>query len=160
MGDIMKKYILIIISFVFFIDQFVKILVINSFTYNHTITVIPHFFYLTYVKNTGGAWSLFSDISSLLLIIGILSICLLFYYIYKKEIYKFSEVIYLGLLFGGVLGNFFDRLIHGGVIDYIGLIFGNYYFPIFNFADMCIVCSGLLLVIDLFRSDINGNRSK
>ena len=65
-----------------------------------------------------------------------------------------------GLVIGGILGNFIDRLIYKGVIDYLGFIFGSYYFPIFNLADICIVIGTFILIIDTVRSDFCGNRSK
>lgn len=143
----------------FIIDQLTKGVVTNLISYQEAIDVIPNFFYLTYVKNTGGAWSILSGNVVFLLIIGFLCIIALGYFINKKEDFTKLEVTYLGLIIGGVLGNLFDRLIHKSVIDFIGLVFGSYYFPVFNFADICIVCGGILLIIDSFKGDKNGNRS-
>lgn len=156
--DLKKKILLIsIISFIF--DQLLKYIIISFISYQENISLIPRFLYLTYVKNTGGAWSMFSNNSYLLILIGIICIYGLGYYIYKKKNFSRLETLYFGLIIGGILGNFLDRILNGGVIDYIGLIFGNYYFPIFNLADICIVCGTGLLVIDSFRGDKNGNRS-
>lgn len=131
----------------------------SIFSYQQTFYLIPKFLYFTYVKNTGGAWSIFSNSTWFLLIIGLICIIALSYYIYRKEDFNYLEVIYFGLIIGGILGNFIDRIFHSGVIDYIGFIFGNYYFPIFNIADICIVCGGILLMIDSLRSDQDGIRS-
>ena len=128
--------------------------------YEETIPVVSHFFYLTYVKNTGGAWSILSGNSFLLLGIGICFLVGLVYYMIKKDTFTSFEVVSYSLLIGGVLGNFIDRMIYGGVIDYLGFIFGNYYFPIFNYADICIVVGVGLLLIDGIRSESYGNRSK
>lgn len=155
----MKKKIFEIGIFTFILDQFVKFLIISIFSYQETSFLIPKFLYITYVKNTGGAWSIFSNNPWILLIVGIISIGGLGYYIYKKDSFNYLEFIYLGIIIGGVLGNFVDRLFRGGVIDYIGVILGNYYFPIFNIADICIVCGAVLLIIDGLRSDQDGIRS-
>lgn len=131
----------------------------SIFSYQETNFLIPKFLYFTYVKNTGGAWSIFSNNTWILLAVGIVCIIGLGYYIYKRENFSLLEVIYLGLIIGGILGNFVDRVFRGGVVDYIGFIFGSYYFPVFNIADICIVCGGVLLLIDSLRSDQDGIRS-
>lgn len=159
MVHILKKEILKIGTGVFILDQFVKFIIMSIFTYQETVFVIPKFLYFTYVKNTGGAWSIFSNSVWFLLIIGIICVIGLGYYIYKKDKFSLLEVIYLGLIIGGILGNFIDRLFRSGVIDYIGLVFGDYYFPVFNIADICIVGGAFLLMIDSLRSDQDGIRS-
>lgn len=143
----------------FILDRILKLLIIFSISYQESINIIDNFFYLTYVKNTGGAWSILSGNTIILLIIGLLAIGILVYYILKKEEISFLEMLSFGLVIGGILGNFIDRLIYKGVIDYLGFIFGSYYFPIFNLADICIVIGTFILIIDTVRSDFYGNRS-
>ena len=155
----MKKKIYLISTILLIIDQFVKHLVITNISYSDTIFLVPKFFYLTYVKNTGGAWSIFQDNFIFLLCISIAAIIFFFYYLSKKESYSIIEIIYLGLLFGGVLGNFIDRLCYHGVVDYLGFIFGSYYFPIFNIADMAVVIGvGLIILEIIFEDYINGKK--
>ena len=156
----LKKKIYLISTILLIVDQFVKHLVIANISYSVTIFLVPKFFYLTYVKNTGGAWSIFQDNFIFLLCISIAAIVFFFYYLFKKENYSIIEIIYLGLLFGGVLGNFIDRLCYHGVVDYLGFIFGSYYFPIFNIADISIVCGGILFLIDSFGGDKHGVTSR
>lgn len=155
----MKKKICMIAFFVLIIDQFIKGMIFTNISYGQNMFILPNFFYLTYVKNTGGAWSIFDGSPWLLILIGIISLIALSYYIIKKTSYHTLEIIYLGLIIGGVIGNFLDRLFHNGVIDYIGFQFGSYYFPIFNIADICIVCGVVLIIIDSVRSEQNGIRS-
>ena len=150
----------LLISFIILIiDQFIKHLVMTSLIYRKTYSIISNFFYLTYVKNTGGAWSILSDNIIFLLIVSIICIIGLIIYLFKKNNISKLECIYYSLLFGGIIGNLIDRIFYKGVIDYIGFIFGNYYFPIFNIADICIVCGILLLLIDGWIGDENGIRS-
>lgn len=155
----MKKYIYIIGCILLIIDQLVKGLVTSFIHYQEIIDIIPNFFYITYVKNTGGAWSIFSDNMIILLIIGIVCALGLIYFINKKNYFTKLEVTYLSFITGGLFGNLIDRIIKGGVIDFIGLVFGNYYFPVFNIADICIVCGAILLIIDSIKGDEDGNRS-
>ena len=60
------------------------------------------------------------------------------------------------MLTGGIIGNFIDRIVFSGVYDYIGLIFGSYYYPVFNLADSLIVVSIILLIILEIKGDKNG----
>jgi len=156
----LKKTIYIISIISFILDQLTKYLVINFISFNETITIIPKFFYLTYVKNTGGAFSILNNNTWFLLLIGLIFILFLFNYIIKKEKFNSLEKIYLGLIIGGTLGNLIDRITYGSVIDYIGVIIGSYYFPVFNIADICIVIGAILLIIDSIKGDKNEYRSK
>jgi len=156
----LKKTIYIISIISFILDQLTKYLVINFISFNETITIIPKFFYLTYVKNTGGAFSILNNNTWFLLLIGLICIFFLFNYIIKKEKFNSLEKIYLGLIIGGTLGNLIDRITYGSVIDYIGVIIGSYYFPVFNIADICIVIGAILLIIDSIKGDKNEYRSK
>ena len=68
------------------------------------------------------------------------------------DIHDFDMFIY-SLLLGGVLGNLLDRIIHGYVIDYISLNIFGYHFPIFNFADICIVLGVILLIYAVLKGE-------
>ncbi len=155
----LKKKILAISTSILILDQILKFLVTSVLHYKETVFIIPNFFYLDYIKNQGGAFSIFKNHPLLLLIVGMISIVFLGYYIDKKKNFHLIEIIYLSLIMGGILGNLIDRLLYNGVIDYLGFIFGNYYFPIFNFADISIVSGVILLFIDSIRRDKNGVRS-
>ena len=88
-------------------------------------------------------------------LLAILSL-LAFLVIYKELISKQNETLlnisYIMIL-GGILGNFYDRLVLNHVIDYISVIIFNYHFPIFNFADMLIVIGVLLLIYELWKDE-------
>ena len=77
--------------------------------------------------------------------------------IYDKIVNKNVELLdtlTYSLLLGGVAGNLIDRIIHGDVIDYIGLKIFGYNFPIFNFADICIVLSVILIFASMIKGDL------
>jgi len=156
----MKKLIFFLSFAVFVIDQIIKYWIRIGFSLSETFYFIPNFFYLTYVKNTGGAWSVFQSIPNFLIFINILFLIGIIQYIFRKKFFSFIEVIYLGLIIGGLFGNFIDRIFVGGVIDYIGLQFGNYYYPIFNFADIMIVLGVFLIIVEIIRGEIDEYRSR
>jgi len=144
-----KKYLLFLYSFfIFLIDQVVKYL-INL--YKPSIIVIKNVFFVTYEKNTGVAFSMLSDNKILIIIISIILLSIFLYIIYKdiiinKDNNKLKYISYI-LLLGGILGNLFDRIIRGYVIDFISIKIFGYYFPVFNIADICITVSVIMLII-------------
>ncbi len=156
----MKKKIFSLTLIVFFLDQLLKHIVASKVLLQEAFYIIPRFFYITHVQNTGGAWSIFSSIPYFLVIINIFLLGLLIGYIYKKETFSLVEVIYFGLILGGVLGNLMDRIFLDGVVDYIGVQFGNYYYPIFNFADIAVVIGMALIIIEIIRGEKHENRSR
>lgn len=151
------KYTLAIIS-LFLIDRLFKILVVSYL--KTTVTLIPNMLSLTYVKNIGAAFSLMEGKTPLLIIISLIA----FFFLYKELITRRGNrpIINLSyiLILGGILGNFYDRLVLSYVIDYISVIIFNYYFPIFNFADMLIVIGVLILIYGLWKDDKDEVRNK
>ena len=109
---------------------------------------------LTFVKNTGAAFSLFENNTLLLILIGVVATVGIIIYIYKLIDMDDIDIFSYSLLLGGILGNLLDRIMHGYVIDYISLNIFGYHFPIFNFADMCIVISVILIFISAFKGDL------
>lgn len=120
-----------------------------------TIKVIPNFFSIKYVQNTGAAWGIFSDQTMLLTIIGAIFLIVLNRYLAKEfKFTKFSMIGY-GFLIGGMIGNLVDRILHGYVIDFLSFRIFSYDFPVFNVADILIVVGVFFLVVDLIRGEIN-----
>jgi len=123
------------------LDQLVKILVKVSFSLYESVPIIKPFLYLTYVKNEGIAFGLFQGVTSISIISAIIVVVGVFVYIMgwrPPAIVAYS----LALVAGGAAGNLIDRLIFGGVVDYIDFRF----WPVFNLADIAIVVGSLLLM--------------
>ena len=158
MGDTMKKSLIIVSSVFILLDQLIKIIVRNSIIVGKEIFIIPKFFYLTNVNNTGGAFSILSNNTYFLVLIGIIATGFIIYFLRNKKLSLVEEIAY-GVLVGGIIGNLIDRIIFNSVTDYIGLVFGSYYYPVFNLADIGIVVSVIVLIILEFRGEKNGNRS-
>ena len=144
-----------IFSTIFFVvDQVIKIILSNNLVFNQSYPIIKNFFSLTLVHNTGAAFSLFTGNTILLILIGI--VCMIAIGLYLKKISKLStlDILVYSLLIGGILGNLIDRVVYGYVIDYLSFNFFGYYFPIFNFADMYIVVSVILIIINTIKEDL------
>ncbi len=156
----MKKKLLLLMVLLILIDQLTKNIVITHIFENDYIFIIKNFVYFTFVKNTGAAWSIFSGNVIFLILSTILALFFIYFsFIRKKELKKYEVFLY-ALLLGGILGNFIDRIFYGYVIDYIGLIFSEYYFPIFNFADICIVSSSIMIIYETLKGEKNELSSK
>lgn len=141
----MKKIIPLTLLIVL-IDQIIKILVVTNLSLYNSIKVINNFFSITYVKNDGAAWSLFSGNRIFLILVTIVALIFIIkFLIPKKNINKINIISY-GLLLGGIIGNFIDRIIFGYVIDYLDFTIFNYNFPVFNFSDSCIVISVFIII--------------
>lgn len=153
-----KQEIYKITSIILIIDQFLKLIIKKSLHWNQQIIIIPKFFSLTLVKNTGAAFSILENNTFLLTIISVIVIIIINNYIKKeKKITKLSTIS-LGLILGGIFGNLIDRIIHHGVIDYLSFSFGKYYFPIFNLADIAITIGTALLFIQIIKEDTERNK--
>lgn len=136
------------------IDQAIKFYLTGNMVVNQTNILVKDFLNITYVRNTGAAFSLFEDNIWLLIVIGILAVIGIVIYIGKLADITDFDIFSYSLLLGGVLGNLVDRIIHGYVIDYISLNIFGYHFPIFNFADICIVLSVILIFISSLKGDL------
>lgn len=139
------------------IDQVIKLLISNNITLNTDITIIDKFFYITNVHNNGAAFSSFSGNTIFLIIMSIIALIVIYFCFIKDKDLSKIEVILISMLIGGIIGNFIDRIIFKYVIDYLEFIIFGYYFPIFNFADICIVLSIIGIIILSVKEDICKN---
>ena len=104
-----------------------------------SIKVIPNFLNITYVKNTGAAFSILDGGRIFFIILALVALVILVKYVLlDTKISRFDCISY-SLVFAGIIGNLIDRIFVGGVIDYIHFYLPFYDAQIFNFADMCIV---------------------
>ncbi len=148
-----KKKIYSICGGILLLDQIIKMIIVFKMKLNQYIIVIPKFFKIKYVTNTGAAFSILEDKRYLFIIIATIFFFMLQRYIAKTTITKKLEIVSLGLLMGGILGNLFDRIFYGYVIDYLSFDFFGYSFPIFNVADIGIVIGIVLFSIYVMKSN-------
>ena len=153
----MKK-IGIISLIVIIIDRILKVLVTNNFVLNVRNKIIDGFFYITNCHNEGEAFSLFSGNVLFLIFITLIVLFLIYRTINKENVNKIGILAY-GLLLGGILGNLYDRIFYGYVIDYLDFRIFNFNFAIFNLADAAIVVGAILLIV-FEGSDNDGRKNK
>ena len=139
----MKKEPYIIACFFFIIDLISKQLIIHLMEIGQSIKLINNFFYITFTKNNGAAWSILEDKRILLLIITVFVLFLINKYMNKEKLNKLENFTY-GMIVGGIVGNLFDRIFYGSVVDFLDVKIFGYDYPIFNLADTFIVI-GILI---------------
>lgn len=135
-----NKKLFIIAIIVLFLDKITKWIILN----NHIsyYPVMKNYLSLSYVVNTGAAFSLFENQQFFLIIISTLSIIFFIYYFSKKNI-DFIPQLAWGCLIGGALGNLWDRISYKCVVDFINLECLK--FPVFNVADIAISIGAVVL---------------
>ena len=136
---------------VFIIDQLSKFIIQKTMDLHQSRTIIPNFFSLYYVKNTGAAFSILENATLFLIIISVMFLLFIDRIIKKeeKELTKLS-ILSLGMIIGGIFGNLLDRILYRSVIDFFSFSFGSYYFPVFNIADIGITVGVFLLLIEMW----------
>ena len=150
---------IIILTILFLlIDIVSKLIVSNLMNVYDSIKIIDDFFYITYVRNTGAAWSIFANNTWFIIVISLIIIGVLVFYIYKNRPKILLEKVGYSLILGGAVGNFLDRIIYGYVVDFFDFNIFGYNYPIFNLADVFIVVGIFLLIIYTWRCK-DGNKS-
>lgn len=143
----------------FLIDQILKCIIQSSMNILESITIIPNFFNITFVKNDGAAFSILSGNRIFLIVVAFISLIMIYQFCIKDKKLNRLSVITYSLLIGGIFGNLFDRIIHGFVIDYLDFRILKYNFPIFNFADICIVIGCFLFIIITLMEEVHGKNN-
>jgi signal peptidase II len=153
----MRKYHFLIALLVVLLDRASKWLVATNIRLHDSIVVIPGFFRLTHVQNTGAAFGLFADSSSewkvgILILFSVLALLVVSALLWKNSHAMTTTGVGLALILGGALGNLWDRLLSGQVVDFLDFYVGSYHWPAFNLADSAIVVGALLLVTEILFS--------
>lgn len=139
-------YLLILIALsTLVIDQLTKFLIERNL-YGKSMDIIKSIFSFTYLENRGAAWGIFSDSSRLLLIFIPFLIVGIIFCFYKLSFSNIERACG-GLIVGGAIGNYTDRVFRGYVIDFLDFKI----WPIFNFADIFIVVGCILFIIFTFK---------
>ncbi|MWN05335.1 signal peptidase II [Gilliamella sp. Pas-s95] len=145
----MKKdnglYWLLFAILVFITDIASKFWILNNFSLFESVNLLP-FFSITYVRNIGAAFSIFEGQRMMLAAIALIISAVILHMLYRNTRQQKLENFSLSLILGGALGNLFDRLYHGFVVDFLDVNFGDWHYPTFNIAD-CAICVGIGLFI-------------
>lgn len=135
-------------ALIFAVDQLTKALVKTRMAPNQSIPVIDNILHLTYVQNTGAAFSLLKGRVFFFVVVSFAVIAVIAYYLIRlpreKKLFRYT----LALVLGGALGNLVDRLRFGFVVDFIDFRI----WPVFNVADSAVVI-GVLMLLYLIMTD-------
>lgn len=133
-------------------DQLIK-RVIRGTPQGCVLLRIPGVLEITHFVNTGAAFSVLEGRTVLLAALSVLLLAALIVFFMRSPDLNTGARLALGILAGGGLGNLADRVVFGGVTDYIRLLFIP--FPVFNLADICITCSILYLIFGLLTGRLD-----
>ncbi len=142
---------------IFAADQLSKFWVLHhidadAYTNPPPYPVIDGFFYIVNITNAGAAWGIFTGYSGLLGWLGVVALFAIFYFRNHLELHRPLLQYAFGLLCGGILGNLFDRVFHGGhVVDFLDFHFPGYRYPAFNVADSGITIGVAIYFLYSFR---------
>ncbi len=128
------------------IDQIIKLIIVNNVQLNENIKVLGDIFRITYVRNDGVAFGMFSGMQWLFIVITVLMLGAIIFYMFKKRPDSKLFYITVALIVGGGIGNLIDRICYNYVVDYLSL---SFFKPVCNFADYCITIGVILLAVYL-----------
>ena len=137
---------LLVAILVVLLDQATKEWVRGAFSLHESLPVVPGFFHLTYIRNTGAAWGMFSGQNLALAVLAFAMLVALV--LFRRQFLPPGRVhrVALGLLCGGIVGNLFDRLRLDYVVDFLDFFHRGWHFPAFNVADSAI-CIGVAIYV-------------
>ncbi len=127
------------------LDQIVKYLVRANIELGEVVDFIPHILGLSYIQNTGAAFSILSAHTWLLTLISAAASVGIAVAIWKNVFRHRAGKIMLSFILAGAVGNLIDRALFGFVTDMFKTLFMN--FAVFNVADICIVCGGIAMIV-------------
>jgi signal peptidase II len=137
------------------VDQYTKALVLKNIELYQAIQISP-FFNLTHVYNYGAAFSFLHDAGGwqrwFFTIVALAVSALVLWWL--KQITKEQIILPLAfsLIIGGAIGNAYDRLVYGYVVDFLVLYYQDWYWPAFNVADTAICIGAVLMIVDMFKN--------
>ncbi|MBB5322169.1 signal peptidase II [Marinobacter oulmenensis] len=141
------------------IDLGSKALASALLTYADPLPVLP-MFNLTLLHNTGAAFSFLADGSGwqrwFFVILALVVSVVLVGWLRKLKAGETWTAIAIVLILGGALGNVYDRVVHGYVVDFLHFYWRNWHFPAFNLADTAITIGAAMMILDLFRKPADG----
>jgi signal peptidase II len=149
-----RAFYLLIAIVVVLLDRWTKHIVAERISLYAHIQVIPGFFRLTHTENSGAAFSLFADSTGpwktgLLIAFSVIALVVVAVLLWKNHHAQLVTGIGLALIMGGAVGNLWDRLVRGRVVDFLLFYVKRYQWPVFNLADSAIVVGAGLLVLEI-----------
>lgn len=154
---VIRTYHFLIALLVLALDRASKWVVVKHIPLHGGIQIIPGFFRLTHEENRGAAFSLFADSPAewkivLLVSFSVLALIVVSTLLWRNSHALASTGVGLALIMGGALGNLWDRLLRGRVVDFLLFYIGRYQWPAFNVADSAIVVGAALLAFEILSA--------
>ena len=141
---------------VFILDQWSKQAIVNTLDLYQSVQ-ITGFLNFTHVHNYGAAFSFLADAGGwqrwFFTIIALLVSGLILRWLYQTSREQVLLPCAFTLILGGALGNVYDRLVYGYVIDFVDIYYQQWHWPAFNIADSVIFIGAMLLIVDMFNND-------
>lgn len=139
----------------FVVDQYTKTLIVKHLELYQAVQVAP-FFNLTHVYNTGAAFSFLHDAGGwqrwFFTAIAFVVVGLILWWLKQTSRQQVILPVAFTLIIGGALGNVYDRIVLGHVVDFLVLYYEDWAWPAFNVADSAICLGAALLLIDMFKN--------
>lgn len=136
---------------VIFLDRISKLFFAGMLGLGESLPIIPRVLHATLVHNTGIAFGFFRDQGVVFIIIPVIAIILLivnvYYYRQNNEVLNRGYIIAFSLILGGAMGNLFDRIVYGYVVDFIDFRI----WPVFNVADSAITIGAVIIAWQCFQ---------
>jgi len=151
-----SRYLLISLA-IFLLDQITKRIVYDGMVQHQIIEIIPNFLNITFIHNRGAVFGWGQDLSTpylslLLSVLSIVSLAIIVTYFLRVNVNNPKLHTGLALVLGGAMGNLFDRLTNGHVVDFIQVHWYEYFWPTFNVADSAICIGVGLLLLSMSAS--------
>lgn len=138
------------------LDQVSKLWVIAHFRLYESVEILPSV-NLTYVHNMGAAFSFLSSAGGwqrwFFVAIAIIAVIVIVVWLSRLKPNEKWMAVTLSLILGGAVGNLYDRISYGYVVDFIDVYYGSHHWPVFNVADSAISIGVLMMLIDIFRGE-------
>ena len=152
------KFLFLVTLPLILIDQLSKWLIQTNIPYGSAVPIIPGFFSLVYVSNTGAAFSIFQGNNFFFIALALVALAAVLFWLIRdqfnpKKDQRMSVIakIAFSLFAAGIVGNLLDRVVKGSVVDFLDFYIRGYAWPSFNVADSCICVAAALLVLISFR---------
>jgi len=147
----MRKYFFLIAALVLLLDRLTKRVVAANIPLYHNVPVIPGLFRLYHVENPGAAFGLFAEPTAqwkvgALVMFSVLALIVVLALLWKNGHCFSTMTVGLSFILGGAMGNLWDRVFTGHVVDFLDFYIDSYHWPAFNVADSAIVVGAILLV--------------
>jgi signal peptidase II len=154
----------LLVAVIVALDQYTKHLVVSAWQLGDTTPIVPGFFSLTYLRNRGGAFGLFAGLPetwrvAFFVVFALATVAALIWMLRTTPREDRTQRLALTWVIGGALGNLYDRVLYGEVVDFLDVYVGDWHWPAFNVADSFITCGVVLLLVGSFMTSAQESRS-